>query len=260
MSALGLRMLLTLALSQGGAPQFYSASEAQGLFAEGLSAYDRQDYATAEDRFRRLVDHGFGSSEVLYNLGSAHLAEGELGEAVLFLERARRVGGSSGDDVEAQLAIARAKQLDQVTGAPTEISLSQRLVEATSVRWAGYIFLGSWLFAFTLLCLHRFSTRLRLSRRSRAGLLAPALLSLVVALPTGALLGLHAAIRSSVREAVILSKVLPARESPSHEGRVKFELHGGLKVRLLDREGEFVRLRLPNGLEGWVEEKGVASI
>ena len=36
-----------------------------------------------------------------------------------------------------------------------------------------------------------------------------------------------------------------------------FELHEGLKVRVVRREQDFLRVRLPNGLEGWVAEKDV---
>lgn len=239
-------------------PGFYSEAEAQGLFTEGLVAYERQDYATAQDRFKRLVDHGFGSPEVLYDLGTAHLAEGELGEAVLFLERAKRAGGVASDDAEAQLELARAKQLDQVTGATQELSPTQRLVDGTSVAWAGWIFLGGWVLAFALLCLRR--VRLSASRRLRLGMLMAAVTALMVAIPSGALLALHARVRATAREAVVLSKVLPVRELPGSSGRVKFELHAGLKLRILEREGAFVRLRLPNGLEGWAEDRGVGEI
>jgi hypothetical protein len=51
-----------------------------------------------------------------------------------------------------------------------------------------------------------------------------------------------------------------ARELPQPGARSIFEVHAGLKVRLLEETGRFVRIRLPNGLEGWAEREGIAEI
>jgi hypothetical protein len=41
---------------------------------------------------------------------------------------------------------------------------------------------------------------------------------------------------------------------------VAFELHAGSGVRLLAASGTFIRLRLPNGLEGWAEQRELARV
>jgi hypothetical protein len=33
-----------------------------------------------------------------------------------------------------------------------------------------------------------------------------------------------------------------------------------LKVRVMEETGRYVRIRLPNGLEGWAEREGVSEI
>ena len=43
-------------------------------------------------------------------------------------------------------------------------------------------------------------------------------------------------------------------------GKSVFELHEGTELRVLDREGDFARVRLRNGLEGWAEARDVAEI
>ncbi|HZH04192.1 MAG TPA: SH3 domain-containing protein [Myxococcaceae bacterium] len=236
------------------AQSFYTPAEAEGVFHDALAAYERQDAAAAREDLRRLAEHGFASPAVLYNLGTAYLAEGDLGGAVLYLERARRSGGAVREDAEAQLSLARARQLDQVVGAPTEIPLAQRLAEATSLQWAGWLFLVGWVAAFIALMVRRWVR----GPRGRVLSLAAGL-SFAASVPAGALLGVHAYVRRTVQEAVVVAQALPARESPAEGGRVTFEVHSGLKVRLLGREGNFVRILLPNGLEGWVEQGGVVK-
>ena len=78
--------------------------------------------------------------------------------------------------------------------------------------------------------------------------------------PSGAILAAHVYEAESVREAVILAPTVKARELPKANGKVSFELHAGLKVRLLEHAGDFVRIRLPNGLEGWTHRDTLAEL
>ena len=70
----------------------------------------------------------------------------------------------------------------------------------------------------------------------------------------------HAIVRETVTEAVVLPKTLSAREFPKETAKASFEVHAGLKVRVLEDAGKFVRIRLPNGLEGWADKDSVARI
>lgn len=74
------------------AQAYYSPDEARGLFTEANSAYARADYPKAREDYEKLVTHGQAGADVLYNLGTTALAMGDLGPAVLYLERARRAG------------------------------------------------------------------------------------------------------------------------------------------------------------------------
>jgi len=239
-------LLLSLLLSQVS----YSPAEAHSIFAEGVEAYGRDDAASAEAAFRKLLEHGRGGPDVEYNLGTAELAQGKLGPAVLFLERARRQGG--GADVDANLTLARGRVVDQVVGASGDEGMVARLVAATSSTAAALAFLIPWGLGFLLLVAWQL-------RRGRATAVAAVLL-LLLSLPGAGLLLAHFVVSETVHEAVVLAKTLPVRETPEPSSKVAFELHAGSGVRLLAASGPFVRLRLPNGLEGWAEQKDVARI
>jgi hypothetical protein len=83
---------------------------------------------------------------------------------------------------------------------------------------------------------------------------------LLAALPTGALVLAHVEAARTVHEGVVLQATLPAHELPSAESKISFEVHAGLKIKLLGRSGDYVRIQLPNGLEGWTERKAVTAI
>ncbi len=224
----------------------------QLLFQQGLAAYGRGDLAAAEDAFRTLAAQGHDGPDVLYNLGTTALAQGQIGEAVYALEQARRAGG--GPDVEANLTIARGRQLDQLVGAQGEEPFVERLAAATSPSLAGGLFASLWALAFLLL-----AARVVL-RHWRGWLLGGAASALALAVPAGVVLGAHLYSQEAVHEGVVLARTLPVHEVPEPRSKVSFELHPGVKLRMLDRSGDFVRVRLHNGLEGWTDPAGVSPL
>ena len=243
-------VLVASLLGQG----YYSPEEAQGLFQQANEAFYRNDHAAARSGYEKLLEHGFGGPDLQYNLGTTYLAQDDLCRAVLAFERARREGGE-GPDLEANLALARARQLDKVVGSAPEEPFLQRVVSATSGNGAAWGFLGAWGAGLTLFVLFGL---LRPGRRAWAAVLGG--LCLVLSVPAGALLSAHVWVQQTLHEAIVLAPTLRAREFPREEAKVSFEVHPGLKVRIMEDTGRYVRIRLPNGLEGWAERTGVAEI
>ena len=245
-------MISLLVTALLGQPGYYTPDEAQALFAQANDAYYKQDFAAAKAGYLKLLDRGMGGPDVLFNLGTSCLAAGELGDAVVYLERARRT--SRDDDVEANLTFARKQMVDQVVGAGSEDPFFERLAHATDERLLSIVFLGSWWLGFALLWTLSRVTRGRLW----VGLLATLLLGL--GLVSGAGVGIHAWVAKTVIEGVIQPATARVRDFPGDNAKVAFEVHSGLKVRLMEESGKFARIRLPNGLEGWTEREGVTPL
>ncbi len=237
--------VLALTLAQ------YTPQESQALFVEGNDAHYKGDYAAAKERYEKLLEAGFGGPDVLFNLGTTHLAEGELGPAVLYLERAHRL--SDDDDIGANLAVARERQVDQVVGEEGSVPFTQRLAEATDERWVGIAFLIVWWLGFVLLWLTA-----RSSSRVVLGLITGLLL--LVGAGLGGTLAVHEWVQETVIEAVVMPEAAKVREYPGETARVSFEVHAGLKLRIMETSGRYVRVRLPNALEGWTEKEGLVSL
>lgn len=236
------------------APGYYSEAEAHSLFTQANEAQARDEVKRAREGYLNLIERGYGGPDVLYNLGTSYLLTNELGPAVLYLERARRAGGE-GADLGANLQLAKSRQIDHVVGGDLEEPFLHRIVRGTPGNAIALGFAGCWGLGFGLLVLFRFLTP---GRRTWAAVAAGLLF--VAALPLGSLLAAHAWHHANVKEGVVIAKTLPARELPSAGARTAFEVHEGLKVRLLEDTGEFLRVRLPNGLEGWTEKSGIAPL
>lgn len=238
-------IVLALTLAQ------YTPQESQALFVEGNDAYYKGDYPAARARYEKLLQAGFGGPDVLFNLGTTHLAAGELGPAILHLERAHRL--SDDDDIGANLAVARQRQVDQVVGEDGSVPFTQRLAEATNERVVGIAFLIIWWLAFALLWITA-----RASSRVVLGLITA--LFLLVGAGLGGTLAVHEWVNDTVVEAVVMPEAAKVLEYPGQTAKVSFEVHAGLKLRIMETSGLYVRVRLPNALEGWTEKEGLVSL
>lgn len=245
-------MMLAGLLALFVAQSHYTDEEANQIFSQATVAYAKGDWAASKEGFKKLLENGRGGADVLFNLGTTCLAAGELGEAVLYLERARKL--ESDESIEANLAIARSKQLDQVIGAQGDEPFLLRLVDSTSERWVTPLFLFCWCTGLlALLAARRW-------RRQRLVLTLSSTFLLGISVLTGAVVAAHVYVARTVTEAVILAPDLKARELPAETAKVSFEVHAGLKVRVMERSGRFVRVRLPNGLEAWADAQGLSNI
>jgi tetratricopeptide (TPR) repeat protein len=240
--------LLALTLAQ---PAYYTPQEAQALFAQSNDDFYKGDYAKAKDGYLKLIDHGFGGADVLFNLGTACLQAGQLGEAVLYLERARR--NARNDDIEANLSYARTLMVDKVIGAGGDEPFLERLAHVTPGDWVSVVFLACWWLFFGAWAAFRFATR-----RTILGVVMA--LSLLGSLGFGALTAVQAYVAHNVIEAVVMPQTAKVFEFPGDNAKVAFEVHSGLKIRLMEESGKFARIRLPNGLEGWTDKTGVTAL
>lgn len=242
-------LLLLLALS---ATHRFSAADGQALFEAGNAAYSKGDYAAAAETFQKLSDDGWSSADVEYNLGTAYLAAGKPGRAILALSRARRLEPAD-EDVAANLERARHELVDKVSGT-AEQPLASRMAELLPVGESGPLFLLGWALFWGALLVRR------LLPRTATAALAAALLTGLTTAALAALLTVQWYARERLHEAVVVGATVPAHEGPSASSKVSFELHEGTELRVVERAGDFVRVRLSNGLEAWAEAAGVEEI
>ena len=233
-------------------------AEAEAVFRRANDACLKEDYKGGVEGFEALVRSGWGSADVLFNLGTAHLRQGRLGFAVLYLERALRLDPSDAD-ARSNLEAAQKLRVDKLIGTPEETGgeepFTSRLTSYTNGETWAFAFLVLWVAgALALLGRRWASAGLRLS------LLLGGLAAVTASIPCAAVTAIHAMVESGAREAVIVAQSLPVREGPQESFKAGFEVHEGLKVRLLDRDGRFVRIRLSNGLQGWIPSEGAVPI
>ncbi|HSZ84244.1 MAG TPA: SH3 domain-containing protein, partial [Polyangia bacterium] len=85
-----------------------------------------------------------------------------------------------------------------------------------------------------------------------------AILAVTTLLAGGALAG--RAVLGRVPFGVVLPDALAVKEGADVNYKTGFQIHAGLRVRLLERDEDWLRIRLANGLEGWVRAKEIGRL
>jgi tetratricopeptide (TPR) repeat protein len=252
-----LALLLACALF---APVARGTDSLDSTFARGNAAFARGDYEAAVRAYETLVEAGIEDPDVSYNLASAHGSLGHYGQAIQFFERTLRL--EPGDD-QARASLKRARdalgQKQALESGEAIVADRPPLTEAlfgalTVDALALWLLVSTWLCAAAACAL--FYVRAE-SVRLSLGILAT--LGLVAALVSGLGLLVRADFEGDGARAVVLHEHAPVREGPDASARLWRELPEGSPVRVLKREGNFVRIRTGEH-EGYMHVADVGEI
>src|SRR5438132_1038716 len=217
------------------------------LFAAANAAYLSGDVARATAAYEALVSEGVASTELETNLGAAYLRQGKRGLAVLHFERALYLQPGD-DDASADLVEVRRGNVDRLEGDADEAGAETvaRLLTPLPGTAAAAILAVLWPAAWVLFGLRLLRGGPRWAAVAAAGCFGGALLFAL--LTWGAAAGRDMA----MRRGVVVAQAVPAREGPAEKSLSRFEVQEGTTVSVDDEEAGFRRVKLANGLTGWV--------
>ena len=222
----------------------------------GNEAHLRGDYAGAAAAYEQLDKQRVVSPDLYYNLGVTYFRQGQLGRAIWAFERALVVAP---DDEDARFNLVQARKLadqrthDKLEGAERE-PLWSRIVAYLSPSSEVWLFCGLYLGCFALLFVRR-----RMAEDSRLAVTTASAVLGTTALLAGLLL-LGRMSLDRIPFAVVLPDAVAVKDGADNTFRTSFEIHGGMRVRVLDRDQDWVRVRLANGLEGFVRTEDLGLL
>lgn len=235
---------------------FARADQNDEWFRQANDQYRNGHFQEALDTYQRILDGGFESGALYYNMGNCHYRLGHLGESILFYEKARRLIPED-EDLEANLALTEAKTIDKITPLP-RFWLREGL--EILVFWFPRGLVWALLAVAYMGAVAAWIARI-LSGRSKIRLwMGRMTLGLVLAgVGLAGILGIRALL-SEQKEGVVLADSVKAFSGPGEEGAQVFVLHEGTRVRLDKRSGEWVEVTLADGNVGWIPDDALAEI
>lgn len=226
------------------------------LFYTGNSLYEKRDYAKAIDEYLKIMDFGIENPNLYYNIGNSYFKTGNLGRAILFYERAKRLAPQDAD-LKSNLAYARsfAGSAIAVTEAGNMVAgLIRRPFEDFNFNAIAISALIIYLFVICLQVLFFFNQVL--AKRMRAFYI----IILAVFMMSITAFGLRFYDEEVLNRGVVVQKDLDCKYEPIDKAMTYYKLQQGDEVIILKTRSGWSQIERPDGKIGWVSVGSVEEI
>ena len=233
-----------VALNSGKEADANAVEAANQLYAAG-------HYAEAAKIYEEQIAFGVQDSAVFYNLGNAYFQQGDLGRAVLNLERAAQLNPRDAD-IQANLTLVREQTTELFAAeaaAPGPVSILANVTSWMTQNETAVLVLALW-FLFVFLLLGR---RQAESGRARRFFQSAAIVVLVVLLISGVSLASRSFMDQTQPAGVVVSPSVAVSSGPGAEFVTGLNIDAGTAVHVAEQQGEWLRLAVPDGAgASWV--------
>lgn len=244
-----MRKCLLILLFAIGLGSLYANPEK--LYADANQAHRDGNYKEAILLFEQLItEHNLIAPELYYNLGNAYYKLTDYPNAILNYERALKLKPGD-EDVKFNLGLANQKIEDRIEPVPQIFYVTWFKTVRNLIALDTWSILFLSLLALSAITWGVYFLHTRRSARvagfySGISLLVLAIVSLCLAFS----LNKDSRIQ---QDAIVFSSSVSVKSSPSDAGTGIFVLHAGTKVSIHDRLGDWVKVRVADGNEGWMQ-------
>ncbi|MBL7995002.1 tetratricopeptide repeat protein [bacterium] len=221
----------------------------EDLFAKANLSYEKKRYSDAQILYQQLVDGGYSSKELFYNLANTYFKMKKYGYAVFYYEKAIRLDPSD-EDIAFNLELTQLYLKDKIITPPDFFiyDISKKIMRSLSINtWAIMSLLGWYVFVgLNLLGKIRGTYR----RFFRTLITTIGIYLLFCTINFGA--GIYA--RAKTQEAIILNAVADVKSEPDKAGSIVFVLHEGTKVQIRSEKADWFEIKLRDGKVGWLRK------
>ena len=212
--------------------------------------YEQGNYQKAVDKYNEVIDKGYESGRLYFNLGNSYYKLNMINDAILNYERAHILLPNN-KDIEFNLEMAKRNITDKIETVPTFFMIDwYRTVRGifSTDTWAvismiGFVLVLSFVFLF-------FFTR-KLVIKKMSFWLAIVLLVLTT---SSFVFSSQEKDRVSIRNyAIVFEPVVNIKASPNESSTELFVLHEGTKVEIRQSSKDWVEIKIEDGSVGWIK-------
>jgi tetratricopeptide (TPR) repeat protein len=235
-------------------PVIIFANDTSKIFQEANELYQSNEFSTAIEKYESIENQGFSSAELYYNLGNAYYKINKPGKAVLNYERALLIATAENrSDIEYNLELVRKSLIDEIEVLPQFFlkKWKNNIRRLTSSEgWSIIALLLFWL------GIGGFVVWLKGKRRQQKKIGFVAGLAILIFSSVPFLMAIDSSnLEKDSGLAVIMANEVDLRSAPDEVSKSIFLLHEGTSVALLDQIGDWYKVKLLNGEEGWLPKK-----
>ena len=239
------------------ASKFSFALDTQATFDSANAAYDTQDYELATEEYESILNEGFESLWLYYNLGNTYYKRGKFAKAILNFERALKIDPSN-EDVLFNLKLTNLRTADRVEPIKPLLltKIWKNIIEFNSANsWSILGALCLWLF-FTCLGLIIITASIQVRRITF--LLALVFFSSTIFLTIATYQQYQNEQQRSF--GIVYAESVYVKSAPDESSIDLFIVHEGLKIEVIDQLNIWRKIKLKDGNQGWVIKRDLLII
>ncbi len=238
-------------------PLSFQAQSADELFKAGNEFFQNKEYQKAIGQYDQVLAQGLRSKDLHYNLGNAYYEAGDFGKAILHYEKAKLLAPFD-KDISFNLDLLNKQQKDEINPLPPFFlanGWNQLSNIASSLTWTILGLLLFWMGIAGFVVWQMSKIREQKKKGFFYGF-ALVLLSLLFF----ALASNRYKIINNGAFAILVQKQSRLLSAPEAESKELQAIHDGLKMEVLDEIGDWYKVRLLNGQQGWLPKSVIEII
>jgi tetratricopeptide (TPR) repeat protein len=224
------------------------------LYKSAAQQYKANRFDSAAAQYEKILSQGYRTAEVYYNLGNCYYKLNTINKAIINYERALKLDPQD-EDVQHNLAIANTRVVDKIQPVPTMAILNtwnNFVCAKSSHGWAWFAVGFIWL-ALVFFAIYLFVGIRKLS-------FALGIIFFVLSVALVSLAAKQSDKEQQSDSAILMVTNSFVKAAPDAGGNDLFMLHEGVKFQILDRVGEWSKIRLADGKVGWIERGSYEKI
>ena len=224
------------------------ADHNQHVFEQANKLYQQEKYEQAITKYLEIINNGYESWQLYFNLGNAFYRTGQFGKAILYYERAYKLNPKN-EDVGFNLRLANTKVVDNIKTPPlTEIFYNvKHFLSMGALIW---LTIGFYLGLIAIIIIKILLRRDRVQRLLKIVMIPVVVVLLIVA----SVFIMRVNEDTKVKCAILMADKVDVLGEPSVNGTELFSLHEGAKFKIEEYSGEWAKIRLADGNVGWLKK------
>lgn len=236
---------------------FNGLSQNNQLFDQGKEAYKNENYAQAIENWNKILETNEASANLYFNLGNAHYKLNQIGPSIYYYEKALQLNPTD-RDIKNNLQFAENARIDVIEPLPK--SLFKKWYESL----AGFLNFNQWavvsvvasFFTAILFLAYYFSVR----ENNKRIFFATSSVSLIILLVAITMAFLTFSESKKNPEAILFASQAEIKSEPRMGSATTFSLHEGTKVIITARDGDWFRIHLADGKDGWISKEKLKEL